>query len=569
MRRPLLFTMALVLALIAPTLTTLAQATAFPLPASLYILTSDGMLLYIDPATGAQTEISNPNQPVADFDVAPDGAWVAFRTADEGMVIVSQIAGQSGYVLEFDSAPAPASGPAQTIAWSPDAAALAYIVPGGVRIAYPGAGLYGEPQIGLVQGDWHELYWESIDTLIVSDATGSTTRISGEFERWMIQPASEMPVRPQPVVASYLAAEGVMLGNQVAVPGTAGALAFDWGPLPPEDVTGYVMPASLYAIAPDRSGTDQVWRVPASGEPAQPITADVDPVTGYGVHPDGTRIAYVAGDALIVQDAGGASQQLALLELESSLAPSPQWSPDGTQIAFHDQRGVWIVPAGGAQPPRLIAQSVPFTEQTSPAETRFYFNPRWSPDGTRLLLGVGMWEGAILGVADLTTNALTELPTTITGDGAWTADGQHILAWSAYFAYSEPGLFLIDPALPDTPPTTLISVMPVSDVTHDAAGAWYALVSETAQMGPRFLRVWHTATLDNPFGPLFAETAGGFAEYPRLAADGAQVVIAGVQPQTQEQFTQGSGELRLIDMDTNTTLRLSALYPAHALQWGP
>lgn len=544
-----------------------AQDSVYPLPAPLFILDSAGTLLRIDPADGAQTPISNPNQPVADFDIAPDGNWVVFRTAAEGMVIVGQIAGQSGYVLEFESA-APPPGPAQTIAWSPDGAALAYIVADGVRLAYPGAGAYGEAQFGHVQGDWHELYWEALEALIVSDAAGNTTRISGGLDQWTVAAAPDLPARPQPVVPSYLTGEGVVLGDQAVVPGTAGAVAFDWGPLPPTQATGYMMPANLYYIAPGPNGIDQVWRLPRDGSLPQQVTNDPDPVTGYGISPDETQIAYVAGDALLVQDnATSDLAQLALLEAGSEII-QPRWSPDGTRVAYHDLRGVWVVLADGTQSPRIVARSTPFNEQTTPGDVRFYHDPRWSPDGSRLLAGVGLWEGAILGVLDLATDTLTELPGAVTNQGRWTSDGR-VLAWSSFYAYSEPGLFLLDPAQPESDPVRLIDSMAVYDAVPGPAGNWYALVNDAVQMGPTFLRVWQAASLDSSFGPVFPAAAGGFASFPQLATDGSQFIIAGVHPQTENDTVTGSGDLRLIDVAYNTTLGLTGPSPAHMLQWGP
>lgn len=543
-----------------------AQAGVFPLPAPLYILTADHAVLRIDPVGGGQTPISLPGQPVADFDIAPDGIWWVYRTADNGMIIVNQIGGQSGFVLEFDTYSAPVSGPAQTIAWSPDGSAIAYIVPEGVQIAYLGGGLYGEPVTGLVQGAWSELYWEGLDALIVSDSAGATTRITGGYERWTIAAASGIPARPQPNVPSYLAATGVMLDAQTAVPGTAGALAFDWGPLPLPTITGRALPADLTYIAPDATGIDQVWRLPRTGEPPQPVTRDVDPVIGYGFSPDGARIAYIAGDALLVAGADGASaQQLALLQIEVG-APQPRWSPDSAQIAYYDQRGVWIVPADGSAAPRLVAQSVPFTEGTSPADVRFYNDPRWSPEGTRLLLGVGFWEGAGLGVLDLISGTLAELQGPMSTAGLWTGDGR-VLTWSWYQTYSQPALYVVDPAQPEADPVPLIANQPVWDVTRGADGAWYALVSPPATMGPQFLYVWRAASLSSAFSPLYPGLAGGFAQGGVLIAGDGQVLIAGLQPLVAEDYYSGRGALVLIDPGAGTSVRVQGAAPARQPVW--
>lgn len=546
-----------------------AQDGPFPLPAPLFILTSEGTLLAVDQQTGAQEQISNDNQPVADFDVAPDGQWIAFRTVDEGMVIVSNLSGFGGYVLTFEGSTPPAPSPAKTLAWSPDGGAIAYIVPGGVELAYTGAGFYGEPDFGTIQGNWTELYWEAAGSLIVSDASGTTTRIRGTFNNWMVEAAPDMPARPQPPVPSYLSAEGVILASGEAVPGTAGALAFGWGPLPPPAWAGRPLPANLYFIAPDANGIDQAWVLPQDGSAARQVTQDVDPVVGYGISPDGAQVAYVAGDALITAPVG--SDQFTILtplDLEYS-RPQPRWSPDGTQIAYHDGRGVWVIPAAGGTP-RLVAQSVPFDENAGNiGEIRFYFDPRWNADGTRLLLGIGLWEGAGLGVLDLNSGTITEMLQASVSAGRWTDDGR-VLAWSASFGYSEPGLLLLDPAQPDAAPQHLIENRPVYDVIPGADGSWYAAVGDSAAMGPVFARVVWATALNAPFGPLFPGPAGGFAEYPTLAigSDG-QVMLAGLRVQPTDSGPP-AGALMLIDVGFNVSGELAPPPPppVHTIRWG-
>lgn len=546
-----------------------AQDSPFPLPAPLYILASDGMLLKIDPQTGAQTQISNANQPVADFDIAPDGQWIAFRTADEGTVIVSNLNGFGGYVLNFEGNTPPTPGPAKTLAWSPDGSAMAYIVAGGIELAYTGAGFYGEPAFGTVQGPWVELYWEAPDSLIASDHNGVSTRIRGTLNNWALEPAPDVPARPQPRVPSYLSADGVILADGQAVPGTAGALAFAWGPLPAALLTGHPLPATLYFIAPDFDGIDQVWALAQDGSPAQSVTYDVDPVVGYGLNADGTQIAYVAGDVLLVGEVGlDQAVVLTPLELEFS-RPQPRWNPDGTQIAYHDERGVWVIGSAGGIP-TLVAQTVPYDDQTADIGTlRYFADPRWSPDGTQLLVTIGLWEGAGLGVIDLASGTIIEMLQTPGNTGCWTNDGR-VLTWSWYYGYSLPGLFLLDPAQPGADPLPLIDGKPVYDVIPGPDGLWYALVGETATMGPVFTQVWRASALNNPFGPVFPGPAGGFAEYPVLATRNGQFVIAGLRVLPADIGTP-AGALTLIDVSYNVNGELAPppSPPVHTLSWGP
>ncbi len=98
MKRPLIFVLMLLILLVSGQ--ALAQDSVFPLPAPLYILTSEHQILRVDPQTGEQTIVSPEGQRVLDFDIAPDGEWYAYRTED-GAVIISDMKTGSGYVVEF------------------------------------------------------------------------------------------------------------------------------------------------------------------------------------------------------------------------------------------------------------------------------------------------------------------------------------------------------------------------------------------------------------------------------------------------------------------------------------
>ncbi len=552
-----------------------AQDEAFPLPAPLYILTSQHEIIAVDPANGGQAVISQPEQPVIDFDIAPDGEWIVYRTTANSLVVVTQLAGRSGYVLEFADGAFPASGPAQTIAWSPDAARIAYIIGEGVRIAELGAGDYGQAQFSTVQGPWIELYWTATDTLIASDANGQTTRIHGTAGRWSVEVVSGVPARPQPPVPSYLSAQGVVLAGGVVVPGTAGALAFEWGPPPLPIVSSVVgmmvLPADLYFLAPDASGVTQVWRLPRDGA-LHALTAERESIASYGLAPDATRIAFVIGDKLVAARAdGSARRELATLALQEWRAPRPSWSADATHIAYHDRRGVWVVPADGSSPPRLLAQNVALADGVTPADVRVYYDPVWSADGTRLLVTIGLWEGAIAGIVDVATGVVSSLGGVLASASAWTASGR-VLVWNSAWGYQEPGLFLLDPGRPDAPPQSLFTRgAPVFGVQQDAGGRWHVLTARTAALGPQFLFVAVADSLQGPYQPLYG-AAGGFAPQPVLgvAVPGqGPDVVAGLRAAHEGAGDGMAGDLILVDMSTGGTIQIETPGPVSAVQWGP
>ena len=138
-------------------------------------------------------------------------------------------------------------------------------------------------------------------------------------------------------------------------------------PLPP--------PSGWVAFDSDRDGDQEIYRMRYDGSEVTQLTFN----TGvYDVSPDwspdGEQIAYVSSltgeGEIYVMDADG-SDQLKLTDLGH--CGSPQWSPDGTKIAFHsrqdDNNIIFTMDPDGSN-------LTPIT----PPEFSGY-DPYWSPDG--------------------------------------------------------------------------------------------------------------------------------------------------------------------------------------------
>ena len=144
--------------------------------------------------------------------------------------------------------------------------------------------------------------------------------------------------------------------------------------------------------------------------------------------PDGRRVAFVrGGDELRVWSRDGEPERL--LASAGGDAPcrwlrGPEWSPDGAAIAFDfydfDGYGYWLC---GPQVLAVPATGGALRSIASAAE-----EPKWSPDGTRLLVDIAS-GGVSDGVAVIAPDG-RRLASWPGRDGVWSPDG----AWIAYHA---------------------------------------------------------------------------------------------------------------------------------------
>jgi Tol biopolymer transport system component/tRNA A-37 threonylcarbamoyl transferase component Bud32 len=128
------------------------------------------------------------------------------------------------------------------------------------------------------------------------------------------------------------------------------------------------------------------------------------------ISPDGKMVAFVTGPVgqthLVVRQVAG-GRPIAITQDFSSCQRWPRWAPDGNQLAFYSEGSIYIVPAFGGIPRRII-EGTPGSSAHSPA---------WSADGNKM----AFVQDSAIHVLDLETGKSEKI-----------ADAReaHCLSWS-------------------------------------------------------------------------------------------------------------------------------------------
>lgn len=193
-------------------------------------------------------------------------------------------------------------------------------------------------------------------------------------------------------------------------------------------------------IAFNRSDDDddqkaQIYVIQADGTNLQQLTHIGKLNTMPAWSPDGRKIVFGGGGELyVIELATQRIIQLTGIE-EKHGASAPDWSPDGQQIAYEKfikrpglhHKNIWVINADGTNPKPLLPDPKPEDP------TIFRSNPKWSPDGRRILFTVstGEWQSHLvittIGGGMKVLDLKEKLGDRMIIGGTWMDDGQSIL----------------------------------------------------------------------------------------------------------------------------------------------
>jgi hypothetical protein len=337
-----------------------------------------------------------------------------------------------------------------------------------------------------------------------------------------------------------------------------------------------LLPAPVYLL-----DGGQIWRLERDGQTRRQITFEASDIYDFDVGATDNALAYALGDGeertIVLLDASGRN------ELIRGPVWGPQIAPAGEPIAFQIEEptdglpsaraqalgnGVWLIDRAGGQP-RLLQASEPISADGNLIESARQYSPRaWSPDGTRLLMGVyfPVGEGGYLAIKDMAGGNVTEIDHACC-EAAWSADGTAvIIAGGTQIQDALLGLWRADPRTGATTeligPSEQAGSPLVTAARQLVDGSIYALLSITKD--PSFEG-------KNKVAPQRVQADGSFAPVRKeslllagaLWADDASGVIVA---DTSDNPAEWSGRLSWLPLDGGPAMALAGR--GSVMRWG-
>ena len=401
--------------------------------------------------------------------------------------------------------------------------------------------------------------------------------------------ACALPVPSAPPVGTPAQSSGTgtppfspgQIGTVVAM--TLTGMAPGTGTTPGTDGSAGVLPHSFYYLGTDSAGLTQVFRIERDGTTQHQITSEPVNVNDYDVSLVDGSVAYVANNQLLWINADSSNRRVIVdggaVDPNNpfiSNMSSPVFSPDGQTLAY-GYKGLQLYAVSTGQSNLIIENQIDDAGGGLFVPRELYSPERYSPDGTKLLITLGYYEGASSAIYYPATNALVRLEG---GEGAliccddteWSTDSSSIYSASPTMGMFSSGLWKVDTTTGEV--TTLIQ--------GDAGGGNYNVADE-AYLAPNGQLYFFFATVASPDGIITRSQLQPVRSAPdgvtgrtvistedfqllneALWAPDASFVIAAFAP-TREVYQGGQAEIIYFDGKPSVVLTPFA----QQMKWGP
>ncbi|HZM20944.1 MAG TPA: hypothetical protein VFC02_04320 [Anaerolineales bacterium] len=243
------------------------------------------------------------------------------------------------------------------------------------------------------------------------------------------------------------------VGTVVAM--TLQAITPDVSETPEAHVDG-ILPYTFHFLGTDAAGITQVFRIERDGKTQNQVTSELVNVGNYGVSPVDGSVAYVVNNQLLLINVDGSGRRLlvdgGILDENNPFLnniTNPVFSPNGQTLAY-GYKGLNLYSLSTGTSNLVIENQIDDSGNGFLFPRELYWPESYSPDGSKLLITLGYYEGASAAIYDPASRGLVRL----TGaEGAliccdaveWSADGSSIYSASRTVGMFNSGLWKVDP----------------------------------------------------------------------------------------------------------------------------